>query len=228
MRKKLPLAVLSRKHKGNNWYGCSKSMSKHDNRWKDTVELSEPSPIQYAQRHTKAIQKPHHVNRCARQVRYLARHFGFYSVHVEHVANRPSYTEQSDTRQTGRLKATFDPIREEESKRRHLLHRKLHGHADKSNRLKISEAPAELRVADYPWQSWDDVPSRVEIVSPATPGVTRTCTREQPIEDIGSTGRVHESSRLCMAKLKLNGVRHVYQTCQADVKTCHLKAKSAN
>jgi hypothetical protein len=90
-------------------------------------------------------------------VRYLARHFGFYSVHVEHVANRPSYTEQSDTRQTGRLKATFDPIREEESKRRHLLHRKLHGHADKSNRLKISEAPAEMaesmRVADYPWQS---------------------------------------------------------------------------
>ena len=158
MRKQLPLAVLSRKHKGNNWYSCNKSMSKHDNRWKDTVELSEPSPIQYAQRHTEAIQKPHHVNRCARQVRYLARHFGFYSVHVEHVANRPSYTEQSDTRQTGRLKATFDPIREEESKRRHLLHRKLHGHADKSNRLKISEAPAEsMRVADYPWQSWDDV-----------------------------------------------------------------------
>ena len=82
--KKLALAVLSRKHEGNNWYGCNwygcnKSMSKHDNRWKDTVELSELIPIQYAQRHTEAIQKPHHINRCARQVRYLARHFGFCS-----------------------------------------------------------------------------------------------------------------------------------------------------
>ena len=36
----------------------------------------------------------------------MARHFGFYSVHVKHVANRPSYFSQSDTRQTGRLKAT--------------------------------------------------------------------------------------------------------------------------
>ena len=25
-----------------------------------------------------------------------------------------------------------------------------------------------------------------------------------------------------------NGVSHVYQTCQADVKTCHLKAKNAS
>jgi len=31
-----------------------------------------------------------------------------------------------------------------------------------------------------------------------------------------------------MAKLTLNGVSHVYQTCQADVKTCHLKAKNAS
>ena len=38
-----------------------------------------------------------------------------------------------------------------------------------------------------------------------------------PIEDIGSTGRVHESSRLSMAKLKLNGVSNVCQTCQGDV-----------
>ena len=122
-----------------------------------------------------------------------------------------------------------DPIREEESKRRHLLHRKLHGHAHESNRLKISEALAEwMRVADCPWQSWDDVLRRVETASSATPGVARTCTREQPIEDIGSTGRVHESSRLPMAKLNLNGVSHVYQTRQADVKTCHLKAKNAS
>ena len=97
------------------------------------------------------------------------------SVHVEHVANRPSYTEQSDTRQTGRYikhaRPTSKHARETAklklngvnqicqsiylSIRRHLLHRKLHGHADKSNRLKISEAPAEwMRVADYPWQSW--------------------------------------------------------------------------
>ena len=58
---------------------------------------------------------------------------------------------------------------------------------------------------------------RVEAGSSATPGVARTCTREQPIEDIGSTGRVHESSRLSMAKLKLNGVSNVCQTCQGDV-----------
>ena len=57
----------------------------------------------------------------------------------------------------------------------------------------------------------------MEAGSSATSGVARTCTREQPIEDIGSTGRVHESSRLSMAKLKLNGVSHVCQTCQGDV-----------
>ena len=36
----------------------------------------------------------------------MARHFGFYSVHVKHVANGPSYFSQSDARHTGRLKAT--------------------------------------------------------------------------------------------------------------------------
>ena len=92
--------------KAENTQAISNKAATIDNRWKDTVELSEPSPIQYAQRHTEAIPRPHHVNRSARQVRYLARHFGFYFVHVKHVANRPSYTEQSDTRQTGRLKAT--------------------------------------------------------------------------------------------------------------------------
>ena len=51
----------------------------------------------------------------------------------------------------------------------------------------------------------------------ATPEVARTCRQEQPIEDIGSTGRVNESSRLSVAKLTLNGVRNVYQTCQGDV-----------
>jgi hypothetical protein len=85
--------------KAENTKAISNKAATIDNRWKDTVELSEPSPIQYAQRHTEAIPRPHHVNRSARQVRYLARHFGFYFVHVKHVANRPSYTEQSDTRQ---------------------------------------------------------------------------------------------------------------------------------
>ena len=33
---------------------------------------------------------------------YVTIYRSIYSVHVEHVANRPSYTEQSDTRQTGR------------------------------------------------------------------------------------------------------------------------------
>ena len=33
---------------------------------------------------------------------YLSINLSIYSVHVEHVANRPSYTEHSDTRQTGR------------------------------------------------------------------------------------------------------------------------------
>ena len=66
--------------------------------------------------------------------------------HVKQAAWRP---------QTGQRR-TSNPIREDESKRRHLLHRKLHGHAHESNRLKISEAPAEwMRVADYPWQSWN-------------------------------------------------------------------------
>ena len=54
----------------------------------------------------------------------------------------------------------------------------------------------------------------------ATPEVARTCRQEQPIEDIGSTGRVNESSRLSVAKLKLNRLRNVYQTCQGDIKTC--------
>ena len=60
----------------------------------------------------------------------------------------------------------------------------------------------------------------------ATPEVARTCRQEQPIEDIGSTGRVNESSRLSVAKLKLNGVRNVYQTCQGDVKTCQGDVKT--
>ena len=60
----------------------------------------------------------------------------------------------------------------------------------------------------------------------ATPEVARTCRQEQPIEDIGSTGRVNESSRLSVAKLKLNGVRNVYQTCQGDVKTCQGDGKA--
>ena len=60
----------------------------------------------------------------------------------------------------------------------------------------------------------------------ATPEVARTCRQEQPIEDIGSTGRVNESSRLSVAKLKLNGVRNVYQTCQGDVKTCQSSSLS--
>ena len=60
----------------------------------------------------------------------------------------------------------------------------------------------------------------------ATPEVARTCRQEQPIEDIGSTGRVNESSRLSVAKLKLNGVRNVYQTCQGDVKTCQGDVKA--
>ena len=49
---------------------------------------------------------PHVSDRSAREVRYLAEHFGFYAVQVKHVANKPRYTERSDTRQTGRLKAT--------------------------------------------------------------------------------------------------------------------------
>ena len=92
----------------------------------------------------------------------------------------------------------------------------------------IGACPLESRVVASWQRRCIGASQTCAIASSATPGVTRTCTREQPIEDIGSTGRVHESSRLCMAKLKLNGVRHVYQTCQADVKTCHLKAKNAS
>ena len=116
----------------------------------------------------------------------MARHFGFYSVHVKHVANRPSYFSQSDARQTGRLKATNRSAQDIQS----------------------------------------DSRRRVKAETSATPEVARTCTREQPIEDIGSTGRVNESSRLSVAKLKLNGVRNVYQTCQADVKTCQGDGKA--
>ena len=119
-------------------------------------------------------------------MRYLARHFGFCSVHVEHVANRPSYTEQSNTRQTGRQKAT-------------------------------NRSAQDIR---------SDSRRRVEAETSATPEVARTCRQEQPIQDIGSTGRVNESSRLSVAKLKLNGLRNVYQTCQGDVKTCQRDGKA--
>ena len=37
---------------------------------------------------------------------------------------------------------------------------------------------------------------------------------------------MNESSRLSVAKLKLNGVRNVYQTCQGDVKTCQGDGKA--
>ena len=97
-----------------------------------------------------------------------------------------NWLEQSDARQTGRLKATNRSAQDIQS----------------------------------------DSRRRVKAETSATPEVARTCTREQPIEDIGSTGRVNESSRLSVAKLKLNGVRNVYQTCQADVKTCQGDGKA--
>ena len=43
---------------------------------------------------------------------------------------------------------------------------------------------------------------RVKAEISATPEVARTCRQERPIEDIGSTGRVNESSRLSVAKLR--------------------------
>ena len=121
-----------RKYKGVNKRLPSKAESTkvmRDTAATTACPLSEPSRIQYAQRHTEAIQKPHHVNRSARQVRYLARYFGKDTVEL----SRQSYTEQSDQAkqaacrlQTGQRR-TSDPILEEESKRRHLLHQQLLG-----------------------------------------------------------------------------------------------------
>ena len=62
---------------------------------------------------------------------------------------------------------------------------------------------------------------------PATVTRPSVCPRQWPdVSPAFRNRRVNESSRLSVAKLKMNGVRNVYQTCQGDVKTCQGDGKA--